>query len=45
MTITCIIRKDCIETPVELYVENRVAIDRFNELNQTEECLIYVTEI
>jgi hypothetical protein len=45
MIITCIIRKESAEVPVELFLDNRLAVERFNELNLTEECLIHVTEI
>jgi hypothetical protein len=45
MIITCIIRKESTDTPVELFADNKMAIERFNELNLTEECLIHVTEI
>lgn len=45
MTVTCIIRKDNPDIPVELFADNRNAIDRFRELELTEQVTIFVTEL
>lgn len=49
MTVHVVIRKDYINSledkPVELFVDLRQAIERYNELKEVEEVTMYSTDI